>query len=167
VSYTGSWEPLVFTGIKNKWFIYKIAHCLAPPLFFLTHTHVHPNQMVVPLSFSKLYFSQIHKLSQQKWIFSEYYINPKELISYVHVSTNEGRISRSFSSCLCIINSLVKKKIGAIQWLFSKQTLSLININCCRSACAVYLRSDCTHSTRCVEAFETFRPHSGSAIVYI
>jgi hypothetical protein len=27
-----------------------------------------------------------------------------------------------------------------------KQTLSLININCCRSACAVCLRSDYTHT---------------------
>ena len=28
----------------------------------------------------------------------------------------------------------------------SKQTLSLITINCCRSACAVCLRSDHTHT---------------------
>ena len=67
---------------------------------------------------------------------------------------NEGRISRSFSSCLCIINDLVKKRDNIIlnqseqfsDYELSKQTLSLININCCRSACAVCLRSDYTHT---------------------
>jgi hypothetical protein len=42
---------IIFTGIKNKWFICKIAHCLAPLPFFSSHAHVHPNQMVVLLSF--------------------------------------------------------------------------------------------------------------------
>ena len=66
---TSNIKLIIFTGIN--WSRINDLFTKSPPPFFPSHTHVHPNQMVLPfISFSKLYFSQIHKLSQQKWIFT-------------------------------------------------------------------------------------------------
>ena len=62
---TSNIKLIIFTGIN--WSRINDLFTKSPPPFFFPHT----NQMVVPfISFSKLYFSQIHKLSQQKWIFT-------------------------------------------------------------------------------------------------